>query len=1404
MQPRQHFRSLMTLILILIYNNQNSFFAQCAIAYASTPPNVINLALSDNCTATFDASARISNPNQCQLLYFKDAALTQPFSPNFDKNQLGQTIDVYVAAEDGNPTTPLANPLKFSVRPTDITPPTVTCPANLTFNTTICNYLINNDIIATYSDNCSQNLNLTWQATGSTSASGNNSLLGASFIVGKSTVTYKVTDLSSNSATCSFTVNILETTPPTLVKCPNDISIDAPANACGIALASGLIPEYMDNCTPTAAITLSYELSGATTKTGVGAATAINYNVGTTRVQYTAKDELGNSNTACAFNVTVKDVTKPQLICPADIVANSFLDSCHTRVPVPQLTPFATDNCGLSNLSFQYAVSGATTAANQTITNIVNQRFPKGISIITYTASDAFQNTATCTQKITVTDQNKPKINCNTTNMVLQTVANECSMAITLPTPTATDNCSNNIGISYSLGGATIASGNGYVPQTQFFQPGITTVTYKATDEDGNSAECSYQVRLTEFPAIKPTLKCPQDMTLSTGTNDCQTTLTANTKPISASDNCTSVANLKLWASFSGATQQADSLININKGLEGFKLNVGITKVRYILEDASFNRDTCFFNITIKDTQKPIIQCIANIRQEAYFDCYTLVPQAKVTATDNCNANALKISYLLTGATDSENSSVATLDNVFFNVGTTNVFCRAEDAAGNFDTCSFKVVIFESYLPLAKCRTNVDIALDPTGNYTMPAVMFDNGSSDDCTPNNELQFSASKTQFNCSNLGKNEVLLTVKDGSGNSATCTASVNVKSSFANLNLDANITTQTESYWGAADGKATVTVTGGTGTYTYLWSNGKTTTTIDQLGAGRYTITVTDNTSKCATQVSASMSDGPLMSFGVGNIIDVTNSTVLVPVRVRNFNKVKKFNLNLQLVNPTIATIEGIQDIGVDTNDTISHQYTNSSVTFAYATKNQNGLTLANGTALFNIKVKLIGKVGDYSAINFTRSPEVQQYLPAGLISIPTNPMAGAVGISDNSNGLATISGAFIREDGAPINDVNITMSGTYPNIDSTKTDGKYSFTMPYGARAVIRGSKEDLPRRGLTATDALMVQRHILGYDSLRSEYTKIAADVNRTGSLTAADVLEIKRVILGYQTAFSKAKTWEFVPADFVFTKLSNPNRVPAFSDSLVLSYLLQNQQNKNIIAIKAGDVNLSANTGFSLPHSIDISTLWIEDKKIAQGDIFTVNVYNEDDLTLGALQTSIHFDNKNMSLQKIQSDVLQDFDAKQDCNIVDNEINLMWLNAKNQNITKAQPVLSLQFKALNDINRLHNQIVLGENTPSLLVDNTAEKTIQLRYKKVKQSTTTEDNISLYPNPATTVINLRSDNAIHTISITDMQGRLVYTQQYAPSDNILSKSIPVDALPKGIYNVAIQTAQNISYKNIMIQ
>lgn len=81
--------------------------------------------------------------------------------------------------------------------------------------------------------------------------------------------------------------------------------------------------------------------------------------------------------------------------------------------------------------------------------------------------------------------------------------------------------------------------------------------------------------------------------------------------------------------------------------------------------------------------------------------------------------------------------------------------------------------------PLAMCQGVIRIQLDENGNASITPEMVDNGSTD----NEGIEsFSIDITNFSCSDIGENSVILTVTDVTGNTSLCTATVIVEDTLA----------------------------------------------------------------------------------------------------------------------------------------------------------------------------------------------------------------------------------------------------------------------------------------------------------------------------------------------------------------------------------------------------------------------------------------------------------------------------------------------------------------------------------------------------------------------------------------------------------------------------------------------
>jgi hypothetical protein len=110
--------------------------------------------------------------------------------------------------------------------------PVIQCPPVIVTGTsaTTCDITINTGLSATFSDPNDNVESLTWVMTGATTgqstASGINNIGSHTFNLGVTTVTYTVTDALGLSATCSFTVTVIDDVIPVAVCADIDVYLD--------------------------------------------------------------------------------------------------------------------------------------------------------------------------------------------------------------------------------------------------------------------------------------------------------------------------------------------------------------------------------------------------------------------------------------------------------------------------------------------------------------------------------------------------------------------------------------------------------------------------------------------------------------------------------------------------------------------------------------------------------------------------------------------------------------------------------------------------------------------------------------------------------------------------------------------------------------------------------------------------------------------------------------------------------------------------------------------------------------------------------------------------------------------------------------------------------------------------
>ncbi|HEX6883860.1 MAG TPA: HYR domain-containing protein [Planctomycetota bacterium] len=319
------------------------------------------------------------------------------------------------------------------------------------------------------------------------------------------------------------------------------------------------------------------------------------------------------------------DCCTPAISCPPD----AMVDCSASTAPLATGTASVTNGCA-ATVRYEDRVESGGCAGTYTI-----------LRTWTATGTDSCHYTASCVQRISVTDTTGPEIACPSDASV------DCSADTSpaaLGSATATDDCSGVASISSS---DSVTAGNcagSYV----------ITRTWTATDGCGNSSSCAQTITVTDTTG--PEISCPANASV-----DCS----ADTSPAAlgsatATDDCSGVDSIS----------SSDSVTAGN--CAG---NYVITRT-WTATDGCGNSSICEQTITVTDTTAPTITCPDAVVMPGNGECCVTVDIGMASASDDCS-----------GATVGNDAPVE------FCVGDTTVTWTATDDCGNSSSCTQTVTV---------------------------------------------------------------------------------------------------------------------------------------------------------------------------------------------------------------------------------------------------------------------------------------------------------------------------------------------------------------------------------------------------------------------------------------------------------------------------------------------------------------------------------------------------------------------------------------------------------------------------------------------------------------------------------------------------------------------------------------
>jgi len=343
---------------------------------------------------------------------------------------------------------------------------------------------------------------------------------------------WSATDTNGHATTATQTITVVDTTPP-IISLNGESPVTIEAGSSYVDAGASAF-DMVDGD-----LTVSIITSGNVTSIP-----------GSYTVNYDVSDAAGNAAQTVSRTVIVVDTTPPVLTIPADVTAEA--------------------NAVLSTVDIGTVSAEDLVDGTVAVTSDAPATFQLGLTVVTYTATDAAGNTVTAAQNVTVVDTTPPVLSVPAD---VSAEANGVLSTVDIGMATATDI------FEVTISSDALAS----------YPLGSTLVTWTATDASGNTATGTQSVTVSDTTA--PVLSVPADVTAE------------------ATGVLTEVAIETATATdIFEVTISSDAPANYP---------LGTTLVTWTAVDANGNTSTGTQSVTVVDTTAPVLSVPADVSAEA-------------------------------------------------------------------------------------------------------------------------------------------------------------------------------------------------------------------------------------------------------------------------------------------------------------------------------------------------------------------------------------------------------------------------------------------------------------------------------------------------------------------------------------------------------------------------------------------------------------------------------------------------------------------------------------------------------------------------------------------------------------------------------------------------------------------